>query len=267
MAHRFLSWPLPALLAWTAAWLLFGALQRWQLPTAWALLLACGLGTAASVLGHTWWRRGLIAAGFPLSLALTGAAGLPAWAWLVPLLLLLLVYPLNAWRDAPLFPTPPNALDDLPDAAPLEPGARVLDAGCGLGDGLMALRQAYPLARLEGLEWSRLLRWLCARRCPWARVAQGDLWRAEWSGYQLVYLFQRPESMARAWAKACAEMAPGAWLVSLEFPVPGVQPHARQQPTGGRAVWVYCTPREGRMSDTTKVTTVSGITKPSITAE
>ena len=189
------------------------------------------------------------------------------WPMLVPLALLLLVYPLNAWRDAPLFPTPPDALNDLPDAAPLEPGARVLDAGCGLGDGLIALRQAYPLARLEGLEWSRPLRWLCARRCPWARVAQGDLWRADWSGYQLVYLFQRPESMARAWAKGCAEMAPGAWLVSLEFPVPGVQPHARQQAPGGRAAWVYCTPREGRMSDTTKVTTVSGITKPSITAE
>ena len=184
-----------------------------------------------------------------------------------PLALLLLVYPLNAWRDAPLFPTPPDALNDLPDCAPLEPGARVLDAGCGLGDGLIALRQAYPLARLEGLEWSRPLRWLCARRCPWAQVHWGDMWRADWSGYQLVYLFQRPESMARAWAKGCAEMAPGAWLVSLEFPVPGVQPHARQQAPGGRAAWVYCTPREGRMSDTTKVTTVSGITKPSITAE
>jgi hypothetical protein len=33
------------------------------------------------------------------------------------------------------------------------------------------------------------------------------MWRADWSGYQLVYLFQRPESMARAWAKGCAEMA------------------------------------------------------------
>lgn len=267
MVRRFLPWPLPALLAWAAAWLAFVALQRAHLPAAWALVLACGLGTAASVLGGTWWRRGLIAAGFPLSLALTGAAGLPSWAWLVPLALLLLVYPLNAWRDAPLFPTPPDALNDLPDAAPLEPGARVLDAGCGLGDGLIALRQAYPLARLEGLEWSRPLRWLCARRCPWAQVHWGDMWRADWSGYQLVYLFQRPESMARAWAKGCAEMAPGAWLVSLEFPVPGVQPHARQQAPGGRAAWVYCTPREGRMSDTTKVTTVSGITKPSITAE
>ena len=243
MVRRFLPWPLPALLAWAAAWLAFVALQRAHLPAAWALVLACGLGTAASVLGGTWWQRGLIAAGFPLSLALTGAAGLPAWAWLVPLALLLLVYPLNAWRDAPLFPTPPDALNDLPDCAPLEPGARVLDAGCGLGDGLIALRQAYPLARLEGLEWSRPLRWLCARRCPWAQVHWGDMWRADWSGYQLVYLFQRPESMARAAAKAQAEMAPGAWLVSLEFAVPGWPTHGQlHHAPGGRPVWVYRMP-------------------------
>ena len=157
-------------------------------------------------------------------------------------LALLLVYPLNAWRDAPLFPTPPDALNDLPDAAPLEPGARVLDAGCGLGDGLIALRQAYPLARLEGLEWSRPLRWLCARRCPWAQVHWGDMWRADWSGYQLVYLFQRPESMARAAAKAQAEMAPGAWLVSLEFAVPGVPPHAQLHAPDGRPVLLYRMP-------------------------
>ena len=242
MVRRFLPWPLPALLAWAAAWLAFVALQRAHLPAAWALVLACGLGTAASVLGGTWWQRGLIAAGFPLSLALTGAAGLPAWAWLVPLALLLLVYPLNAWRDAPLFPTPPDALNDLPDFAPLEPGARVLDAGCGLGDGLIALRQAYPLARLEGLEWSRPLRWLCARRCPWAQVHWGDMWRADWSGYQLVYLFQRPESMARAAAKAQAEMAPGAWRVSLEFAVPGVPPHAQLHAPDGRPVLLYRMP-------------------------
>lgn len=231
-------WPLPALLAWGGAWLLFAGLQRVTTPV-WALLLACALAAVSSVLGSNWWRRALIAAGFPLALALTGVAAVPAWAWLVPLALLLCVYPLNAWRDAPLFPTPPDALDDLPDAAPLEPGARVLDAGCGLGDGLMALRQAYPLAHLEGLEWSRPLRWLCARRCPWAQVSQGDMWRADWSAYQLVYLFQRPESMARAFAKAQAELAPGAWLVSLEFAVPGALPQAQLRLPGERRVWVY----------------------------
>ena len=240
MALR-LPWPLPALLAWAAAWLVFAGLQR-VLPAALALLLACAVGTAASLLGRGWWRKGLIAAGFPLSLALTGAAAVPAWAWLVPLALLLLVYPLNAWRDAPVFPTPRQALDGLAAVAPLSPQARVLDAGCGLGDGLQALRRAYPQARIEGLEWSWPLRWFSALRCPWARVRRGDMWRADWSGYQLVYLFQRPESMARAAAKARAELAQGAWLVSLEFAVPGQEPQAQLSLPGGRVVWVYCMP-------------------------
>lgn len=234
-------WPLPALLAWGSAWLLFLGLQRITTPVL-ALLLACTLATAASVLGSNWWRRGLIAAGFPLALALAGGAAVPAWAWLVPLVLLALVYPLNTWRDAPLFPTPPNALQSLAAQVPLAPGARVLDAGCGLGDGLRALRSAYPQARLEGVEWSWPLRFLCALRCPWAQVRRGDMWRTDWSAYQLVYFFQRPESMARAAAKAQAEMAPGTWLVSLEFAVPGVLPQAQLRLPGNRVVWIYRMP-------------------------
>ena len=240
MALR-LPWPLPALLVWAAAWLVFAGLQR-VLPAALALLLACALGTAASMLGQGWWRRGLIAAGFPLSLLATGASGLPAWAWLLPLALLLLVYPLNAWRDAPLFPTPRQALDGLASAAPLAAQARVLDAGCGLGDGLQALRRAYPQARIEGVEWSRTLRLLCALRCPWARVLRGDMWGVDWGHYQLVYLFQRPESMARAAAKASADMPAGAWLVSLEFPILGVLPQAQLALGGERMLWVYQLP-------------------------
>lgn len=234
-----LRWPLPALLAWGAAWALFSVLQRWGMSGIAALLLATAGSAACSLLGATWWRRALIAVGFPLSLALSGVVTLPAWAWLLPLALLLLVYPLNAWRDAPLFPTPPRALQGLAAAIPLPDGALVLDAGCGLGHGLQALRLAYPQARLHGLEWSWPLRAVCALRCPWARVRQGDIWRADWSPYALVYLFQRPESMARALAKAQAQMQPGSWLVSLEFEVPGVVATGRLQAPDGRAVWLY----------------------------
>ena len=238
-----IPWPLPALLTWGSAWLLFASLQRVIAPV-WALLLACALAAVASVLGSNWWRRGLIAAGFPLALALTGWASIPAWAWLVPLLLLLAVYPLNAWRDAPVFPTPHAALQGLAGQIPLAPGARVLDAGCGLGDGLMALRRAYPQAQLEGVEWSWPLRLLCGLRCPWARVRRADMWESDWSGYELVYLFQRPETMPRAAGKALAELAPGAWLVSLEFAAPGLLPRAQLRLPGGRVVWMYRMPEK-----------------------
>ena len=234
-----LRWPLPALLAWGGAWALFSGLLQMGLPGTAALLLATAGAAACSLLGATWWRRGLIAAGFPLSLALSGTVAYPAWAWLPPLALLLLVYPLNAWRDAPLFPTPARALQDLAAAIPLPEGARVLDAGCGLGHGLQALQRAYPQVRLHGLEWSWPLRAACALCCPWAVVRQGDIWRADWAPYALVYLFQRPESMARALAKAQAQMAPGSWLVSLEFEVVGVVATGRLQAPDGRAVWLY----------------------------
>ena len=89
--------------------------------------------------------------------------------------------------------------------------------------GLPQLRQLQPGARI-------------------ARVQRGDLWAADWSGYDLVYLFQRPESMERAAAKAVRELRPGAWLVSLEFEVVGWAPTAVLDPEGGKRVWLYRSP-------------------------
>ena len=237
-----LRWPLPALVAWASAWVWFWALQRLGLSALAALVAASAIGMAFSLMVGTWWRRVIVGLGFPLSLALSGTVALPAWAWLLPLALLLLIYPLNAWRDAPLFPTPAHALRDLAAQAPLPAGARVLDAGCGLGDGLQALREAYPQAQLHGLEWSWPLRGLCALRCPWARIRQGDIWRADWSTDDLVYLFQRPESMARAADKAWAQLKPGAWLVSLEFEATSLKPQAVLRCADGRPVWLYRVP-------------------------
>ena len=239
-------WPLPAVLAWSFCWAALLGLRSLGLAPWAALALACALGLACALAGSTRWRRAFIALGFPLSVALSGFASgaslAPGWVWLPPLLLLLLLYPLNAWRDAPLFPTPANALRELPNFAPLEPDDLVLDAGCGLGDGLKALRQAYPGCSMHGVEWSWPLRAACALRCPWARVRQGDLWRADWSGYALVYLFQRPESMARAAHKARTEMRPGSWLVSLEFEAQELVAKARLQTPDGRALWLYQIP-------------------------
>lgn len=243
-----LPWPLPAALTWLLAWALAWVLHQagapawavWALPAAGAALLALMPAVAA-----TRWRQVFVAAGFPVSaLALGQAAALPAWLWLVPLAVLLLAYPRQAWRDAPVFPTPAGALRALPAHVALPPGAAIHDAGCGLGDGLKALREAYPTAQLSGIEWSWLW-WAVARlRCPWARVQRGDMWAVDWSAFEMVYLFQRPESMPRALEKARREMRPGTWLVSLEFEGRDAQGHAHAPHVvltlpGGRPVWVY----------------------------
>lgn len=245
MALR-LRWPLPALLAWGACWLAFVSAQQLGLPRDAALAAGVLLGVLLGLAAGSWWRGLIVAGGFPVSLLATGAAALPGWAWLVPLALLALVYPLKAWRDAPVFPTPAGALRDLPAAVQLPAGARVLDAGCGLGHGLAALRAAYPQAQLHGIEWSWPLRALCGLRCPWAQVRRGDIWRTDWRPYAMVYLFQRPESMARAVAKAGAEMVDGSWLVSLEFEAGGVQPDAVLRLADGRPLWAYRLPLRRR---------------------
>ena len=236
-----LRWPLPALLAWAAGWAaMLGLLRTAALAP--ALAVAAGLAVSAlpALFAATFWRRVIVAAGFPVSLLATGAgAVMPAWAWLVPLAALALAYPMTAWRDAPMFPTPRDALAGLHRHVNLAPGASVLDAGCGLGHGLRALRAVWPRAQIAGVEWSWPLALATKLRCPWAQVARGDMWRASWAAHDLVYLFQRPESMARALAKADAEMRPGAWVVSLEFEAVGRAPHARMELPSGRPVWIY----------------------------
>jgi SAM-dependent methyltransferase len=231
-------WPLPALAAWLLAWVAFLALGSAGVDAGAAFIVALAAGALFAMAARGLWRRALAAGGFPLSaIALGGLPSWPAWAWAAAVLPLVLAYPLRAWRDAPFFPTPAGALDGLDRVLPLA-HARVLDAGCGLGHGLAALRRVWPAAELHGIEWSRLLAWAAARRRPDAKVVRGDMWAASWAGYDVVYLFQRPESMARALEKARREL-PGGWLVSLEFELPGLAPLAR---LGTRPLWVYRIP-------------------------
>ena len=233
-----MPWPLPALLAWALAWCAWWTLPWLGASTAWALAGALAVGSGLALQCPGWWRRVIAAVGFPLSAwALDAASAWPAWAWLVLLLPLLLAYPLRAWRDAPFFPTPASALLGLETIVGRQ--TRVLDAGCGLGHGLQALRRLWPQARLQGVEWSPLLAWVATRRCPWAQIRRGDMWAQSWAEQDLVYVFQRPESMARVWDKAKFEMTADAWLVSLEFAVPGQRAWAVWQPQGLRPLWIY----------------------------
>jgi len=236
-------WPLPALLTWALAWVVFLLLSSAGVPAVVAMTLPLLVGAGLALWGATPWRRVFMAAGFPLSLAASGlAVALPGWVWLLPLALLVLLYPLNSWRDAPLFPTPTGALDGLDQRVPLPASARIVDAGCGLGAGLIELHRVYPQARIEGLEWSWPLRLACALRCRFAQVRRADIWATDWSGFDMVYLFQRPESMQRAADKAAAELKAGAWMVSLEFEVPSLKAQSVLELGEGRRVWAYRAP-------------------------
>jgi hypothetical protein len=64
----------------------------------------------------------------------------------------------------------------------------------------------------------------------------------DWRSFDMVYMFQRPESMPRAVEKAEAELRRGAWLVSLEFEAQELIPSAILTCRDGRPVWMYQVP-------------------------
>lgn len=104
---KFMTWPVPALLAWGSSWLIFKGLQYLGLSETIAFIVAACLGGFLSALAHTPMRKALIVLGFPLSMAASSATlNVPPIGWLFLLGLIVLVYPRKAWRDAPLFPTP-----------------------------------------------------------------------------------------------------------------------------------------------------------------
>jgi len=200
---KLLIWPIPALLAWGSSWLIFAGLKHVGAPEWVGLTVATFWGGILTSLATTKMRRILILVGFPLSMwAASGALTMPPIGWLLLLGLIVVIYPRKAWKDAPLFPTPRRALRQLPEHITLLGGARILDAGSGLGDGLIALRDAYPRADLNGVEMSWPLRIISAIRCSFATIRQGDIWMVDWRSYDMVYMFQRPESMPNA-PRAC----------------------------------------------------------------
>jgi hypothetical protein len=252
-------WPIPALVAWLGGWAAVWLTLRLGVPPAWALLAGVMPSLLAVGKAPPGWRRIAVLVGLPLSLALVhGMTAVPPWAWLVAGAALLLIYPMQAWRDAPLFPTPPDALSGLAQVVKLPEGARVLDAGSGLGDGLRALARVWPRAQLHGVEGGWVMALLSRLRVPSAVIRRGDFWASSWADFDLVYLFQRPESMPRAWAKACTEMQAGTWLVSLEFEVPGVAPTHCLNCPDGRPLWVYRVPVRRQMQQGDSITRPSG---------
>lgn len=232
--------PLGVAAFWLAQWAGYVALAANGVERHTAFIVAAGAAIFAVRRAQGGTRKALLVAGFPASFAallLAHHAGLPGWAWLAPLAAGLLIFPRLSQEDAPLWFSPKGALDQLAEAAPLGPGARVMDAGSGAGHGLRALARAYPEAAVSGVEASGVLCALSRRWASPATVTQADLWSVSWATEDLVYLFLRPEAMASALDKAAAEMKSEAWVASLEFALPA--PADWTGKAGNKTVYAY----------------------------
>jgi hypothetical protein len=214
-----------ALATVTLAAMAVAAGGRLASPWPWVLLhglLAAILATAAGERGT---RRLMHAAFLPAAVA--GAASpVPAGVWLVAAVVLALTSH-NALRErVPLFLSSAAARSRLLECLPGDRPVRFVDVGCGTGGVLVEVARERPTTQCLGLE-TAWLPWLIARaRCGLspngARVMRRDLWQHPLRDVDVLYAYLSPVPMARLWAKACAEMAPGSVVVSNSFEIPGV---------------------------------------------
>lgn len=110
---------------------------------------------------------------------------------------------------------------------PARPGGHVLDLGSGLGGPLCHLARLRTDLEFEGIEaaplpfaWS----WLRALGQSNLRFCFGSFWSRDLKECDLVFAYLSPAAMPRLWDKVSAEMRPGSVFISVEFPVPGIDP-------------------------------------------
>ena len=170
----------------------------------------------------------LFQAGFlPVALGLHALA-LPAWLYLAAFLLVLL-FNWNSFRHGvPLYLTSVPATLRLEMLLLSQPsGFAFIDLGCGLAGPLCHLASAFPRAQFTGVETAPLtfvLAWLRSLPLRNCRIRYRSLWKTPLVPYDVVYCFLSPLPMPALWAKAQAELKPGARLVSNTFGIPGVEP-------------------------------------------
>lgn len=190
-----------------------------------ALQGTCALLVAWLLKSPGWWLP--IHLTFLPLMVLAARLALPSWVWLAGFIFLLLVF----WRTnssrVPLYLTNPKSSNAILHLLPTTP-CRIIDLGCGDGALLRHLARARPDCFFVGIEHAPLTwvwAWFCARRLDNVSIRRGDFWAHPLTDYALVYAFLSPVPMSRLWAKAQAEMSPGACLISNSFAIPEIPLH------------------------------------------
>ena len=188
-------------------------------------------GLLAALLGRrlglpSWWLP-INLLFVPALLVLNGQQLPPSALFAVFVLLLLLNW--NSFRErVPLYLSGQKTIAALAQRLQSLPAEfRYVDLGSGLAGGLSQLSRRFPKAQFVGVETAPLVFALAWLRClprPNCQIRYRNIWQEPLTHYEVVYCFLSPAPMAKLWAKARAEMQPGALLISNSFAIPGVAP-------------------------------------------
>lgn len=132
---------------------------------------------------------------------------------------------------APYLPTLSPQVRTALALAELQPGATLLELGCGDGKVLIAAAQqgiycvGYELNPLLALlAWARTRRY---RR--YVRIKWGDFWRASWPPADAIFVFLLPKYMDKLDKKVIQYSSRPVKVISFAFEIPGKKASREQQ--------------------------------------
>lgn len=194
-------------------------------PIIWGALVLQALLSAGLTRGlglAVWWQW--IALAFPFAVALALSAGsLPAWPFGLGFLLLYLFFSNAARERVPLYLTNRATIEALSRLMTERGGATFIDLGSGLGGVVRGL--AGKGRNAEGYETAPmafLISAVLSKLTGRGTIHRQDIWSADISSADIVYVFLSPEPMLAIHDKARREMKPGSLLVSNSFAIPGL---------------------------------------------
>ena len=197
------------------------------------------------LIGATPWRRVFIGGGFPLSFAVSGAAALPPWAWLLPLALLAFVYPVaRLARRAALPDAGRRAARPRARRAARPPARRCSTPAAASARRCSSCAANIRTRAVDGIEWSWPLLGAGAPALPLrARAARRHLERRLVGASRSSICSSGRRAWPRAAAKAARELKPGRLAGEPRVRDRDAAAAARARAArDGRRVWLYRAP-------------------------
>jgi hypothetical protein len=189
----------------------------------------------------TWWI--LIHLLFLPSVFIFFTFALPAWFYLLIVVILTLIFWGTIRGDVPLFLSSPDVAQAVIQLLEQEHARTFADLGAGIGS--VAIPVIKQLPEMNVKAWERApLPWLIS---AWRgrNVRNYSAWRsnffeANFGEYDVIFAFLSPLAMPEISEKIKHEMRSGTLFISSSFPVPNWQPESIKYISDRRKTVLYC---------------------------
>lgn len=168
---------------------------------------------------------------------------LPAWFYLLTVLLLALIFWGTVKGDVPLFLSSTGVTDAVAAIVERENAGAFAELGAGIGSVAVPVAQQHPMITVEAWERAPLpwliTAWRC-RKLPNISAKRTSFWDSDLGPYDVVFAFLSPAVMLELGEKVRREMRPGSLFISSSFPVPDWEPEAIEQIEDRRKTKLFC---------------------------